>query len=318
MKPIAFAVLLSAGLLAGTAAQAEYPERPVKVLVGFAAGGGADQLARYFADKLAQLSKGNFIVENRVGVSGNLAVFNTAKAPPDGYTLVINSTASAATPYVYKDLTFDVKKDLIPIASYGETPFVLTVRPDSPANNIAELTALLKAKGGKTVYGWSSTLALASAVIYTSGAGIEAQAVGHKVMANMLSDISAGQLDFAFADTMYASGQARQGRIKILGITSQSRSLLLPDVPTMPELGFQTGGITPLWGLWAPAATPPDVVAKLSKWMAEINAMPATQDFLKSLGTNIVALDTAAYRAKVDEALKAWGEVTSKANIQPQ
>jgi tripartite-type tricarboxylate transporter receptor subunit TctC len=313
-------ILLSGAVMAASSAllAADYPERPVKALVGFAAGGGADQLARHYADKLAQLSKGTFVVENKVGVSGNLAVYVTAKSPADGYTLIFNSTASAAVPYVYKDLNFDLQKDVVPIASYGETPFVLVVAPDSPAKNVAELTELLKAKKGKATYGWSSTLALASAVIYTSAAGVEASAVGHKVMANMVSDISAGQLDFGFADTMFAIGQARQGRVKILAITSQGRSEILPDVPSMTELGYQTGGITPLWGLWAPAGTPAPIVEKLGAWMSEISAMPSTREFLKSLGINIVVTDMAGYKAKVDAALKGWGQVTSMAKIEPQ
>ncbi len=313
--------IVGAGLalaIAAGPALAEYPEKPVRIMLGFAAGGGADLLARWYADKLQLVSGGTFIVENKVGASGNLAADATAKARPDGYTILFTSSVAAGNPYVYKNLPFDVLKDLVPIMSFAETPFVLTVAPTNPAKSVAELTAFLKGKNGKGTYGWATTVTLANATIYTSKAGIDVTPVGYKVTGNAVSDVTAGQIDFAFADTIFASGQARQGRVKLLAVTSETRTLGMPEIPSMPELGFATGGTTPLWGVWAPTGAPQEILDKLSKWVNEITAMPATREFLISQGANPAPGTPGSFKRKIDEAAKSWEEVTKLAKIEPQ
>ncbi len=161
-------VAVAVGLvIASPRAGAEYPDRVVRIELGFPAGGGADILARWYADKLQQLSGGHFIVENKVGASGNLALQATATAKPDGSTLLFASTVTTAgNTTVFKDMPLDVRKDLVPVVGFAETPFVLCVAPDSPINSIADLTAFIKSKNGKATYGSATTSALASTALY--------------------------------------------------------------------------------------------------------------------------------------------------------
>jgi len=299
-------------------AKAEYPDRPVKMMIGFAPGGGADLLARWYATKLQEVSKGTFIVENKPGASGNLAADAVAKAKPDGYTILFASSVSAGNPYVYKDLPFDVNKDLFPITSYAETPFVLVVGGQSPVNTVAELTESLKAKPGKGKYGWATTVTLSTAVIYASTAGLDVTPVGYKITANAISDVTGGLLDFGFADIIFSSGQAKQNRVKILGVTSATRAAGLPDIPSLVDLGYGTGDITPVWGVWGPAGVPKEVVDKLTKWVNEITAMPATREFLVSQGATPMPGAPDAYKKKIEESAKSWAKVTSIAKIEPQ
>ena len=301
-------------------ARAEYPDRVVHIQLGFPAGGGADILARWYADKLAKITGTNFIVENKVGASGNLALSAAAQGKPDGYTLLFASTVTTAgNASVFKQMPLDVKKDLVPIVGFGETPFVLCVAPDSPINSVADLTAFIKSKDGKAKYGSATTSALASTFMYLQSVGTTATYVGYKATANAIGDVTSKEIDFAFADVVFATGQAKQGRIKIIGNASNIRSPSLPDVPTLKELtGATTGDIVALWGVWAPAGTPPDIQAKLAKWMNDITQTEETQKFLISQGATPWVATPEEYKKKFEIALQAWADAVKLANIEAQ
>src|SRR5215475_3568433 len=301
-------------------AKAEYPDRVVKIQLGFPAGGGADILARWYAEKLAKLSRGNFIVENKLGASGNLALDAAARAKPDGTTLLLASTVTTAgNANVFKQMPLDVRKDLVPIVGIAETPFVLCVAPDSPINSIAELTAFIKSKAGKATYGSATTSALASTALYLQKVEATATYVGYKATATAIQDVNGHQIDFAFADVVFAMGQAKQGRIKILAIASDDRSPALPDVPTLKELtGATTGDIVALWGLWVPAGTPKEIIDKLATWTNEITRSSETQKFLIEQGATPYVATPEEYKKKFEIALKAWGDAAKIANIEAQ
>jgi tripartite-type tricarboxylate transporter receptor subunit TctC len=301
-------------------ANAQYPDRIVKIQVGFAAGGGADIIARWYADKLSKALNGNVIVENRVGASGNLALDATARAKPDGYTIMLASTVTTAgNAAVFKQMPMDVRKDIMSVVGFAETPFVLCVAPDSPINSVAELTAFLKSKDGKATYGSATTSALASTAIYLQKVGAEATYVAYKSTGTAIQDLTGKQIDFAFADVVFASGQAKQGRIKILANASDTRSPGLPDVPTLKELvGANTGDIVALWGLWLPAGTPKDIFDKLAKATNDITQSDDTQKFLISQGATPWVATPEEYRKKFDLALKAWAEAVKLAKIEAQ
>ncbi|MGZ3408736.1 MAG: Bug family tripartite tricarboxylate transporter substrate binding protein [Xanthobacteraceae bacterium] len=323
MKTRYFLVLAALGLsLTATSysAKAEYPDRVVKIQLGFPAGGGADILARYYADKLQKLSGGNFIVENRVGASGNLALDATARAKPDGYTIMLASTVTTAgNAAVFKQLPLDVTKDIVSIVGFAETPFVLCVAPDSPINSIADLTAYLKSKDGKATYGSATTSALASTEMYLQKVGASATYVAYKATANAIQDVNGKQIDFAFADVVFAMGQAKSGRIKIVANASDTRSPALPDVPTLKELtGAATGDIVALWGVWAPAGTPKDILDKLATWTNEITKSEETQKFLISQGATPWVATPDEYKKKFEIALKAWADAVKLAKIEVQ
>lgn len=318
-----FRLMATATLMLAAAissARAEYPDRVVKIQLGFPAGGGADILARWYADKLQKLTGGNFIVENRVGASGNLALDSTARSRPDGYTLLLASTVTTAgNAAVFKQMPLDVTKDIVSIVGFAETPFLLCVAPDSPINSIAELTAYLKSKDGKATYGSATTSALASTEIYLQKVGATATYVAYKATANAIQDVNGKQIDFAFADVVFATGQAKQGRIKILATASDTRSPALPDTPTLKELtGAATGDIVALWGVWAPAGTPKDILDKLAKLTNEITASEETQKFLVTQGATPWIATPEEYNKKFNIALKAWADAVKLAKIEVQ
>jgi len=312
------AIALTALAATAPAALAEYPDKPVRILVGFPAGGGADILARWFAAKLREKSGGTFVVENKVGASGNISLDATAKAKPDGYTMLFASTTTTAgNAAIFKQMPLDVTKDLEPLMSFGETPFVLAVSPTAPVNSVKELTQFLKAKKGKGTYGWATTIARASSVLYAQAAGIPVTPVGYKSTANAVSDVTAGQTDFAFADIVFASGQAKEHRIKMLAVTSDTRPPGLPDVPSMKEAaGVPLGDITPLWGVWMPAGTPKNITDKIAKWMTDISASKEGQDFLLTQSATPKVLQQAAYKKTFAVALKAWKHAVEQGNMR--
>jgi len=316
----ALVAVIIALMAASPRASAEYPDRVVRIELGFPAGGGADILARWYADKLQQLSGGHFIVENKVGASGNLALQAAATAKPDGSTLLFASTVTTAgNTTVFKDMPLDVRKDLVPVVGFAETPFVLCVAPDSPINSIADLTAFIKSKNGKATYGSATTSALASTALYLQKVEATATYVGYKATATAIQDVNGHQIDFAFADVVFAMGQAKQGRIKILAIASDERSPALPDVPTLKELtGATTGDIVALWGLWVPAGTPQAIIDKLANWMNDITRSSETQKFLIEQGATPWVASREEYKKKFEIALKAWGDAAKIANIEAQ
>jgi tripartite-type tricarboxylate transporter receptor subunit TctC len=307
-------------LITASHAKAEYPDRVVKIQLGFPAGGGADILARWYADKLQKLSGGHFIVENKVGASGNLALNAAARAAPDGATLLLASTVTTAgNASVFKEMPLDVRKDLVPIVGFAETPFVLCVAPASPINSVADLTAFIKSKNGKATYGSATTSALASTALYLQKVDATATYVGYKTTANAVQDVNGHQIDFAFADVVFAMGQAKQGRIKILATASDVRSPALPDVPTLKELtGATTGDIVALWGVWVPAGTPKDIIDKLGNWTNEITRSSETQKFLIDQGATPYVATPEDYKKRFELALKAWADAVKLANIEAQ
>jgi tripartite-type tricarboxylate transporter receptor subunit TctC len=306
-------------LIANGHASAAYPERPIHILLGFPAGSGADILARWYAQKLREVSGATIVIENKPGASGNLAVDAGAKAKPDGYTLLMASTATTAgNAAVYKNLPFDISSDLAPITTLNENGFALIVNPETPARSVAELTAFLKAKNGKATYGWATAIALAASVIYTQASNVDIVPVSYKATPASVSDVAAGQVDFAFADVPLSIGQEKLGRIRILGVTTAGRVSALPNTPTMDELGFRISDTTPLWSMWAPAGTSREIINTLAKWLNQVVEMPETRDFLVPQGATPVKGSPEFLKNKLAEAITSWNKVAEVAKIDPQ
>jgi tripartite-type tricarboxylate transporter receptor subunit TctC len=311
---------LVAALASTSAAYAEYPDRPVKVVLGLAAGGGADVLTRWYVDKLRQVSGGTYVIENKVGASGNIAAETVARAKPDGYTLMFAASASmGGNRFIYKNLPFDSVKDFDPITTFCELGFALLVNPEkTPVNSVAELTALLKQKNGKATYGWSVTSGLAASVLYTSVEDIAVVPVAYKTTAAAVSDLAAGQVDFVFADIMFATAQQKQGRVKILATSANRRAAMVPDVPTMEEAGVKAPDQTPWWAVWGPHGLPPEVIAKLTKWVNQITEMPDTKEFLTSQGADPLPGSPEKTKEMLQRSIATWAKVVELAKIEPQ
>lgn len=300
-------------------AQANYPDRPIRVVLGFAAGSGADIPARFYAEELRKITGGaTFLIDNKPGASGNLSVDAAAKAKPDGYTLLLASTATTAgNTALYKDVPFKVQTELTPIAALHENGFALAINPSAPARDVAELTAYLKGKGVKATYGWATTVGLASSVIYAKVAGLEITPVPYKITPQAMSDLSAGQLDFVFADVPFAVGQEKAGRVKLLAVTTEKRVPGRPDLPTMNELGYKTSDTTALWALWAPAGVPQPILDKLGGWMKTLSESKAVEDFLVPQGASPVVGDAAFMKKKLAEAMVSWKKVQEDGKLDP-
>jgi tripartite-type tricarboxylate transporter receptor subunit TctC len=320
MKLVAGLVPLAVLLLAAPVANAQYPDRPVKVVLGLAAGGGADVLTRWYVDKLREVSGGTYFIENKVGASGNIAADSVAKSKPDGYTLMFAASASmAGNRYIYKNLPFDSARDFDPITTFCQLGFALLVNPErTPANSVAELTAFLKQKNGKATYGWSVTSALAASVLYTSVEGIPIVPVAYKTTAAAVSDLVAGQVDFAFADIVFAASQRKQGRVRILATSANQRAAMAPDVPTMAEAGVNAPDQTPWWAVWGPKGLPPEVIEKVATWVNQITAMPETREFLIAQGADPLPGSPDQTRQMLQRSMATWAKVVERAKIEPQ
>jgi len=259
----------------------DYPSRPVRILIGLSAGGGADIICRYFAEQLAKVADQTVVVENRPGAGGNLATQAVATSKPDGYTLLF-STSNPLTGnfYLYKNLSFSLK-DFAPVTTLARAGFVLVVPGTSNIHTVADLTKSLKAKGGRARYGAPTSISLASAEIYLDAVGATATRVPYKASAMAVGELAAGDLDFFFIDSTGVQGPAERGQVRMLAVTSPQRLSFAPQVPTMDEEGVKDFDMTAWFAIFTPAQVPKDIRDKLETWLNVIVKKPETAEFLK-------------------------------------
>jgi tripartite-type tricarboxylate transporter receptor subunit TctC len=313
---------IAAALLAAcVSAQAQtYPAREMRVIVGLPAGSGGDVVARFYADKLSQVAGKPVIVENKPGMILSIGADAVAKAPPDGYTILITSVTSshAANLFNFKKLPYDPIEDFSPVATLQRSYFILMVRPEAPWKNVAELTEAMKRKGDKASYGYGSPPALASAELYKARAGLKAVGIPYKTSMASLPEMFSGELDFQFIDATQGTPLVQGGKLRPLAVTTAQRVPGL-DLPPMAEAaGIAEFDIAPTWGVFLPAGAPAPIVARLESWFAEIAKMDATRQFLANThGAPFPggAKDLAAFLPK---EIKKWEELARLANIHPQ
>jgi tripartite-type tricarboxylate transporter receptor subunit TctC len=308
------------GLFAAQAASAQtYPDRPVRVIAGYAAGGGGDLLVRYYANELEKATGQKYVVENRVGANGKIATDAALTAKPDGYTLLIHGTAAVVgNTFLMKDPGYKAM-DLQPVASLAQSIFTLTVGPDSKATNVKELIAALKAADGKMKYGSATGVTLVASEKFLLDTGTKATRVNYKSTADAAREMATGQVDFLIADATFAVAQQKQGRLKILGMTTNERVPAAPDVPTMSEAGVPGYVFTPKWAAWFPQGTPKDVVEKTGALLREIAARPATKAFLETAAaTPLLSNSVAGATDVVKSDLDLWSKITKEAKLTPE
>jgi len=317
-RKILLAVMGIVAIAAPAAAQDSYPTQPIHVVIGFAAGSGADILTRYFTDKLQAAAKQPVIVDNKPGATGNIALRAVADAKPDGYTLLFSANSNmAGSRYLFKDLPFDTLKDFVPIASFAQIAFVMVVSPKSPINSVADLTAYLKKKQG-ALSGYTNQTAQLSTEYYKQLAAVTTTPVAYKATPDAMRDIIEGQLDFMIIDGTFGAAQVRQGQLKALAVTTAQRSPSLPEVPTMQEAGVANFDFSPWWVAYAPKGTPQAIIEKLQGWILPITELPETAQFLKDNG----AIPQHDKGPQADARLKAelpkWETLVKAAGIEPQ
>ena len=309
--------LLSLGLAAPGAFAQAWPAKPVKVIVNFPPGGAADQLARAIGVPLQEALGQPVVVENRAGANGNIGGEAVAKSPPDGYTLLMSSGGMVSVnPHIYPRMAFDPAKDLVPVASAARVLVFLVSKPSIPASNIREFIAYVKANPGKLSYGSPGTGSSPhlAGEMFKSQAGLFAVHVPYRGAAPALQDLLAGQLDFYF-DPGIGLQHVKANRLKLLAVGSPKRSPMFPDVPTLDEAGLKGFDADTVFGFYAPAGTPADVVTRLNR---EINRILGTQpvsDRILAMGGEALPLTPAQFGAKAHEDSRRFGAIIKERKI---
>jgi tripartite-type tricarboxylate transporter receptor subunit TctC len=315
----ALMIALFSGCFAGTAlAQSSYPDRAVKIEVGYAAGGPLDVVARLLADKLAQIWGKPVVVENISGASGNIAADRVSKATPDGYTLLLASNVNiAVNPKLYKNMPFDPVKDLVPITQVAYSPNILVVPNDLPVNSVQELVAYAKGNPGKVSYasaGVGTTQHLAGELFKTI-AKIDIQHVPYRGAAPAITDLLGGRVSMFFGPPASLLGLVKEGKVRALAVTSAQRFPAAPDLPTMIEAGYP-GFVSVLSVGWmAPVGTAKDVIEKIYKDSAKALAAPDVRERLQKIGTEPMGTSPAAFAADIAREVPQWAKVIEAAGI---
>jgi tripartite-type tricarboxylate transporter receptor subunit TctC len=317
-RTVLAAALTVATLAVAPAALAQaWPDKPVKVVVGFPPGGAADQIARLIATPLGEALGQSVVVENRPGANGNLAGDTVAKSPADGYTLLLSSGGMVSVnPHIYARMAFDPVKDLTPVASAARVAVYLMVRGNLEVNNVKDFIAYVKARPGRLSYGSAgngSSPHLAGEM-FKSQAGLFAVHVPYRGAAPALNDLLGNQIDFYF-DPGIGLQHARSGRLKLLAVGSNKRSPLFPDVPTLDEAGLKGFDADTVFGFYAPAATPPAVITRLNSEINKILATPAVRDRMVALGGEALPLSPAEFGKRGMDDSQRFGAIIKERKI---
>ena len=302
--------------LAGADARAQdsYPSKPARIMVSFAAGGPTDQVARIMSAKLTELLGQTFLVENKTGAGGNIGAAEVAKAPPDGYTLLMATVSThAINPGLYKNMPYDPVKDFAPVGQVGVTPCVLAVNPSLPVTDVKGLIALLKANPGKYSYGSSgmgSILHLCGEQFKTSAGGLQVVHVPYRGSAPMMADLVGGQIAMAFDALPTVLPQVHAGKIRAIGAGMATRARAIPELPTLQEQGV-SGFECYTWNaILAPAKTPAPVVALLSDAINKALADPIILKRLQDVGVDPTPGSTPAKLAEfIKSELAKWAPI---------
>ena len=318
---------LAAGLLAASAYASplplgaqDYPSREIRTICSFAAGSGADILVRYYSDKLSRLAGKPVIVENKAGAQGTIGAEFAARAKPDGYTVLITPASSthAAASYTFKKLPYHPVKDFVSVAPIARLSFVIAVSGASRIKSIPELVAHLKSIPDHGTYGQGTVTGQVVVELLKERAGLKTVQIPYKTSVQGITDLIGGQIDFLVWDATFLSGQARTGRIRLLGATAGNRSSALPDVPSIAESGFPGFDITSWWGVLVPAGTPRPIVDRLANWIGQINATDETRQFLYNVATDVLQGTPESMAELLREDIDRWGRYAKLAKIEPQ
>jgi len=320
MRRLSLALLaLAIGAFASTARAAPYPDRPVKILVGFSAGGGTDVAARVMAQKLTDALGQTVVVENRPGVSGMLAAEATAKAPPDGYTLMMGSqTTLAVAPALYRKFSIDAARDFAGVAMAGVSPLVMVVHPSLPVQSVKDVIAMAKAKPGTLNFasGGLGTTPHMAGELFSIQAGIKMVHVAYRGEAPAINDLLGGQIPLIFANLSAVIGNVRAGSLRALAVTSLQRSPSAPDIPTIAEVALPGFDAATWFALVAPAGTPREIVDRINSEVTRIVAQSEVQQRFADLGMTISASTPDALDGYVKSEIAKWAKVIKGANVQ--
>lgn len=297
------------------AAQENYPDRTIHVLLGFLPGTSSDILSRHYTTKLQEITKQPVVLENKPGLVGLLPGGVVARAKPDGYTVWFTPSIPASR-YLLKEVPFNPDSDFAPVAPLFQTPMMLSVSGKSDIKSVAELVERLKTKHSR--YGYGSPTTLLATEYFLTQSGTKADGVAYRGASQALPEVENMTLDFIINDAMTAWPLSKAGRLRALAVTTNKRVPDIPDVPTMEEAGIPDYNFDGWWGAFVPAKTPPDVVAKLAALILEINRLPETKKFLETAVALPLFGDAAWMRKQLAEDTETWGRLVKLSNLQLQ
>jgi tripartite-type tricarboxylate transporter receptor subunit TctC len=289
-----------------------YPDHPVRIICGFPAGSTLDIASRIFAHALEEKLGQPFIVENRVGASGNIAADMVAHAAPDGYTLLTGGISQAISMSLFKDINYDIVNDLAPIGFISNSPNILVVNKNLNVASVPELIALAKSRPGELTYGTGGvgTAPHLSGELFNMMAGVKLLHVPYRGTNQAVIDLLSGRISLMFAPTATIAPNIHDDRLKLLAVTSADRSDMVPDLPPLAETTGLAGFDTSVWqGLWAPKGTPKDIVDRINAILTEASGGAAVKKSLDDVGTQAVIATPEKFGSFVDDEVKKWAAV---------
>ncbi|MBF9265350.1 Bug family tripartite tricarboxylate transporter substrate binding protein [Paracidovorax cattleyae] len=302
-----------------TAQPAAYPSKPLTFVVPFAAGSATDQLARALGQAITTDTKQPVVVDNKAGASGMIAAQAVAKAPPDGYTVLITTnTTHAANEHLYRKLPYDPVKDFVPVTGLGKGGQVLVVNAGAPYRSVADLLAAAKKNPGKLSFGSGSSSSRMAGEMLKQLAGVDILHVPYKSNPLAITDLLGGQIDMMITDTSTGVPQIKSGKLRALGYSTQKRSAQLPDVPTLEEAGVKGYDMGYWFAAYVPAGTPAPVVSRLNELLAAATQSAAAKSFYDTAGSEPWTTTSAELARFQAAETQKWGKVIKAAGIDPE
>lgn len=318
MKLFRFGLALAAGLAFATAASAQtYPNRPIRVVIPYAAGGGTDNLVRVIAQEVSSTIGQQLVVDNRPGAASAIGTEIVANAVPDGYTLLATDSAILINPGLIKNLPFDTLKSLTGVTMMATAPVILVANPSVPANGIQELMALAKSRPGKLNYasGGNGTSTHLAGELMKLVAGVDILHVPYKGTAPGTTAVLSGEVEMQFSGISSAKPLVESGKLKAVAMTGDKRNAAMPEVPTFAESGLPGVDANSYWGLYAPAATPPAILELVNRHVVTALRKPELAQRLASMGYEPVANSPADHTAQLRAMIAQWTDVVKRANV---
>jgi tripartite-type tricarboxylate transporter receptor subunit TctC len=316
LSALAGALLLGAGILPAFAA--DFPTKPVRLVIGFAPGGGTDTTARALSNKLSASLGQQVVVDNRPGHSGTIAADIVSKATPDGHTVLLGTIALVVNPSLTAKMPFDTLKDLAPVTQAADSTNILVLHPSVPAKSVKELIALAKAKplnGGSSGIGGTGHLAVE---LFNLQAGTKIAHVAYKGGGPAMVDLLGGNIQLIFATAASSIGHIKAGKVRAIAVTTAKRSALVPDLPTVAEAGLPGYEANNWNGFFVPAKTPRPIVNRLNKEIAAALNAPDIKEFLFKQGLDAAPNTPEQFAAYMKSEMAKWAKVIKAAGIKPQ
>jgi tripartite-type tricarboxylate transporter receptor subunit TctC len=319
-------VLHAGGVLFATAltdrtafAQEAYPgSREIRIIAAFPPGSGADVFTRYFAENMRPFLGGTMVVENKVGASGNIALLHVAKSKPDGYTVMIHAPSSiAAGLSLFKNPGYDATAFEI-LGTVCRLPFTVSVAATSPHKTFQELVAAVRAKGAKASYGTTAPTGQVSGALMKSILKLEVVEVPYRTAADSANDLDSGAVDYMMYDPIFALPRHRQGKLRVLAISSRERMTTAPDIPTMHESGVPGVDVVGWWGVVVPVGVPGPVKDKISRAFLQMAEKPETKTWLTDFGGDPWVVGPAEAQAQLVKDIKDWADYVKLASLEPK